>query len=259
MTRKMLVVDDEETIRWALRELFMQDGWEVHCAEDGREATELIGRHIYRFIITDLKMPGCSGVEVIRKARRRCADTGVLVLTGYASLETAIEAVRLRAWDYVTKPCQVDYLKERVDAHLEATTEESSKASEPDEPDESTLRAFVAGGGTQLFELDLEQSKQSHRLLKEIKRVCSDLGIEEERTARLVQGMVEAFAGLGSGETKLRGRVGLVEGHFFVGISTPSNGCEAMCPLDCVAETLGVYARFVQWNGRDSIVLSERV
>ena len=115
MMRRMLIVDDEETIRWALAELFMQDGWAVQCAADGEEAVRRVEEDPFEFMITDLKMPGLPGVEVVRRARRANPAMGVMVLTGYASLETAVEAVRLGAWDYVTKPCDVRYLRSRVE------------------------------------------------------------------------------------------------------------------------------------------------
>ena len=116
--RRMLIVDDEDTIRWALRELFAQDGWDVHAAADGEEALRKILECTYDFMITDLKMPGRHGVEVIGEARRLNPRMGVAVLTGYASVETAIDALRMRAWDYLTKPFDMRYLKQSIEGYF---------------------------------------------------------------------------------------------------------------------------------------------
>ncbi len=92
----------------------MQDGWEVHCAADGDEAVAMISRGTYDFMITDLEMPGMSGVDVIKEVRCRHPHMGVAILTGYASLEAAVDALRLRAWDYLTKPVNVKDLKQSI-------------------------------------------------------------------------------------------------------------------------------------------------
>jgi DNA-binding response OmpR family regulator len=185
---------------------------------------------------------------------------GVLVLTGYASLETAIEAVRLRAWDYVTKPCQVSYLKERVDAFLKAAPSAAPNPAGAAPPDESSLRAFLDGAGTELLAFDrIDPDAQSHRVLDELRRVCGDLGFEGERTAGLVQIALEAIAALCDGDVRPLGRAALLEGHLLVGFSAPRSGRTAADSLRAVAERLGLHARLLPCDGTDSIVLSERV
>ena len=97
MTRRMLIVDDEETIRWALRELFMQDGWAVDGAADGNEAVSKVEQTPYDFLITDLKMPGTDGVEVIRKARMANPATGVMILIQYSRFSHISSSVYSRS------------------------------------------------------------------------------------------------------------------------------------------------------------------
>jgi DNA-binding NtrC family response regulator len=178
MNRSMLIVDDEETIRWALRELFMSDGWEVHCAADGDEAESLVAERPYDFMITDLKMPGVSGVELIRRARAHNSEMGVMVLTGYASLETALEAIRLQAWDYVTKPCKVAYLKERIDEFFDERSSVSRGEGEGERLPEADARAFLEGSGMELLSFEaLEGDEDSRRALTALREMFAHAGI----------------------------------------------------------------------------------
>jgi DNA-binding response OmpR family regulator len=105
MTARVLVVDDEESIRFSLQRALERDGYEVLTAEDGREALRLVQHHVFDLILTDLKMEGVDGVEVMRQARAMAPDTVIIMLTGYATLESAIEALRHGAIDYLIKPC----------------------------------------------------------------------------------------------------------------------------------------------------------
>lgn len=257
MSRSMLVVDDEETIRWALRELFMQDGWQVHCAADGDEAGRLVGENAYDFMVTDLKMPGLSGVELIRKARDRNPGLGVMVLTGYASLETAVDALRLRAWDYVTKPCKVSYLKERVGAFIE-DVERAGARSQGQPLRDGDLRDFMGGAGTDLlsFEAVLPDGR-SQDALSELQRMFTHLGLAEERAADLVQLCVEAIALVADETGGASARASLLNGYVLVGIT----GRREVQPdrLTRIGARLGVDARLVRSDGTRGIVVSERI
>ncbi len=252
MNRSMLVVDDEETIRWALRELFMQDGWRVHCAADGDEAGRLVEQNVYDFMITDLKMPGLSGVELIKRARDRNAGLGVMVLTGYATLETAIDALRLHAWDYVTKPCKVSYLKERVGAFVE-DVERVSARSRGQSLRDRDLRDFMGGAGTHLlsFEVVLPDA------LAELQRMFTHLGLAAERAADLVQLCVEAIALVADETGGASARASLLNGYVLVGISGPREVQPDR--LTRISARLGVDARLVHGDGTGGIVVSERI
>jgi len=163
MTRRMLIVDDEETIRWALSELFMQDGWVVRSAADGSEAAHRVQEDPFEFMITDLKMPGLPGVEVVRRARCANPAMGVMVLTGYASLETAVEAVRLGAWDYVTKPCDARYLRSRVEQFTRERGGEQLRLASRAALSAQDVEGFRNGGGTELLSLRTLEGQYRHQ------------------------------------------------------------------------------------------------
>lgn len=119
----VLVVDDEPEIRELLVEYFRDHGFETATAGDGRAAIAAIERDParYRLIITDLQMPGADGLAVLRAARTANPSCYVVIITGYASLDSAIQAVRLGAYDYLTKPFsmgQIDVVVQRVSDRL---------------------------------------------------------------------------------------------------------------------------------------------
>ena len=111
---KILVVDDERSMRELLGIVLRREGYEVVIAENGRSALEVIEREPIDLLISDIKMPDMSGVDVLRAAKQ--ADPGVLAImvTAFASTETAVEAMRLGACDYLSKPFDVDLLKMKV-------------------------------------------------------------------------------------------------------------------------------------------------
>jgi DNA-binding NtrC family response regulator len=118
-TLEALIIDDDVEIRELLAEHVRSKGLKVGVATDGRAAIEAIKRSPAQFglILCDLHLPGASGLEVLEAARAANASCSVVIITGYASLDSAIQAVRLGAYDYVTKPFslgQVDVILRRV-------------------------------------------------------------------------------------------------------------------------------------------------
>ena len=105
---RILVVDDEESIRDLLRLVLTGEGYSVVTANDGEEAIEHLEAQRFDLVITDLVMPTVNGVEVLRAAKRIDPNYPVIVITGYPSVETVTELVRLGAGDYLTKPFNVD-------------------------------------------------------------------------------------------------------------------------------------------------------
>ena len=96
-----------------------KDGHRITVAESGGRATELIDRHSFDLVISDIKMPDMSGVEVLRYVKEADPSIPVIMVTAYASAETAVEALRLGAYDYLTKPFKVDELKANIRNALE--------------------------------------------------------------------------------------------------------------------------------------------
>lgn len=101
----VLVADDEEVIRELLSRRLRAEGWEILTAEDGTEAVAFLEREPFiNLVITDVRMPGLDGVEVLKRVKAKSPDTEVVMMTAYASTESAIEAVRRGAFDYLQKP-----------------------------------------------------------------------------------------------------------------------------------------------------------
>ncbi len=109
---RILCVDDEAVILDSFRKILVLDGYCVDTVETGREALGLIQNHSYDFLFTDLKMPEMDGVEVTKSVKHLRPDIDVIIITGYASVETAVECMKFGAMDYVQKPFTEDELLE---------------------------------------------------------------------------------------------------------------------------------------------------
>lgn len=106
----VLVVDDDETFRTRLVRAFQARDFEAQGAATGESAVELAKKESPEYAVVDLRMPGISGLDVVRELKAIDASTNIVVLTGYGSIATALEAVRLGATHYLTKPADVDDL-----------------------------------------------------------------------------------------------------------------------------------------------------
>jgi DNA-binding NtrC family response regulator len=110
-TFRILIVDDNRELREILGEYLEGEGDFIDGAGDGREALEKYGANPYDLIITDLNMPEVTGIELIREVAKYESTTEFIIVTGYASLDTAIEAVKIGAFDYIVKPFRMEELK----------------------------------------------------------------------------------------------------------------------------------------------------
>lgn len=109
---KILCVDDEAIILDSFRKILVLDGYSVDTVENGREALHLLKTHHYDFLFTDLKMPIMDGVEVTKATKELRPDIDVVIITGFASVETAVETMKYGAIDYIQKPFTEDELLE---------------------------------------------------------------------------------------------------------------------------------------------------
>lgn len=120
MTKKrILVVDDDESLRWVTQAQLQQSGYEVTAAASGNEGLASIQQTPPDLVITDLKMPGMSGLELLRKIRADCPEILVIMVTAFGTVETAVEAMKAGAYDYITKPVNIDELRLIVSRGLE--------------------------------------------------------------------------------------------------------------------------------------------
>lgn len=118
-TAQVLVVDDEGAIRYSVSKTLQRVGYNVNEAESGEQALDLMKKQHYDVVLTDIRMPGLTGVELLKRIKDLSPDAIVILMTGYASLGTAVEALRLGAHDYLIKPSSSQDIRQSVAKGLE--------------------------------------------------------------------------------------------------------------------------------------------
>lgn len=113
--RRILVVDDELQILTFLEDLFRTEGWEVQTADSGSAGIDRLEQNRFDIVLTDLKMPGTDGIEVLRTAKKLQSDAEVIMMTGYGTVDSAIEAMRAGAFHYLAKPFKAEEVLHLVD------------------------------------------------------------------------------------------------------------------------------------------------
>jgi two-component system, NtrC family, response regulator PilR len=116
---RILIVDDEPSMREMLRIVLRRDGYDVTVAANGKQALDVLHRERVDLLLSDIRMPDLSGVDVLRAAREANRDLVAFMMTAFASTDTAVEAMRLGAVDYFTKPFSMDEMRLKVRQHLE--------------------------------------------------------------------------------------------------------------------------------------------
>lgn len=111
MKSRILVVDDEESIREFLEIMLKKEGYEVTTAEDGAKAKEILTKKSFDMIISDMQMPNVTGIELLRHVRESYPDLVFMIITAFGTTETAVEAMKLGAYDYLTKPFKIDEVR----------------------------------------------------------------------------------------------------------------------------------------------------
>ncbi|MCA1759115.1 MAG: sigma-54 dependent transcriptional regulator, partial [Bacteroidales bacterium] len=110
----LLIVDDEESVRDSLYNWFIEDGFKVECAENAKEALAMLEAGHFDIILADIKMPGMDGMEMHRRIRALNPEAIVIIMTAFASVETAVQALKDGAFDYITKPFDPDDLSHLI-------------------------------------------------------------------------------------------------------------------------------------------------
>jgi len=119
--RRVLVVDDDESLRRVTQVQLEQAGYQVTAAPDGSAAMEMLLKSAQDLVLTDLKMPGISGLDLLRKIRAEYPDTLVVMITAFGTVDTAVEAMKAGAYDYITKPvrsAELELILQRAFQHL---------------------------------------------------------------------------------------------------------------------------------------------
>jgi DNA-binding NtrC family response regulator len=110
----ILIVDDEESVRDSLSNWFIEDGYTVECAENAKKALHLLEDKEFDIILADIKMPGMDGMEMHRRIKALNRDSIVIIMTAFASVDTAVQALKDGAFDYITKPFDPDDLSHLI-------------------------------------------------------------------------------------------------------------------------------------------------
>jgi DNA-binding NtrC family response regulator len=113
---RILIVDDEERFRNTMSKLLTVEGYEVSIAGTGQEALEMLRQNLHDLVILDVRMPEMNGVQVLSEIKKIDVSLEVIIMTGYASVDTAKEIMKLGAYDYLLKPYAIAELLEKIDA-----------------------------------------------------------------------------------------------------------------------------------------------
>ncbi|MBN1622453.1 MAG: response regulator [Endomicrobiales bacterium] len=116
---KILIIDDDKNIRNASAEFLRSEGFEVSTADCGEKGIEILESSAFEIIISDLKMPGIDGIEVLKHVKKNYPKTDIIIVTAHGTIENAVEAMRLGAYDYITKNFDLSELKLLLDRCLE--------------------------------------------------------------------------------------------------------------------------------------------
>src|SRR3989338_10248786 len=108
---KILIVDDEPLIRESLYEILRIEGYRVQMASSGEDALRVLNKSDFDIVVTDFKLPKMNGIELLENIKKEKSKTEVILITGYGSIETAVEAMKKGAFDYITKPINDSEIK----------------------------------------------------------------------------------------------------------------------------------------------------
>ncbi len=160
---KILIVDDEMIVRNFLAETLRRKNLEVFTAENGQKALSLLKELVFDMVITDMKMPDMSGMDVLRKVKEVSPNTIVVVITAFGSIENAVEAMRLGAFHYLIKPFSPD----TIEAIIEKAREHLSLVEE-----NQYLRHQVSTGGSRSIPKIICESPAMKKILGDVQRIA---------------------------------------------------------------------------------------
>jgi two-component system response regulator HydG len=134
---RILVVDDQSSVRELLKAVLEEDGHEVETAPDGETAIAMLRSSFHDLVVMDIRMPGIDGVQALEQMKSASRETAVIMMTAYASVETAVQTMKLGAIDYVTKPIDIEEVR-RVISRFIASAATPAGEMEPEEPTSSS-------------------------------------------------------------------------------------------------------------------------
>ncbi len=157
----ILIVDDEDSVRESLYSWFVEDGYKVECAQDAKTALNLLETAMFDIILTDIKMPGMDGLEMMRRIKSSNADAIIIVMTAFATVDTAVQALKDGAFDYITKPFDPDDL-----SHLVRNASKQIALSKENEALKERMETLVNVGDI------IGESAAIKKVLNQVKKVA---------------------------------------------------------------------------------------
>jgi response regulator RpfG family c-di-GMP phosphodiesterase len=170
---RILLVDDEDILAQGLADFLHEQGTIVDTANDGQAAIKLLQEHIYDLLVTDIRMPGMSGMALLRYVQENHPDVAVILMTGYASTESAVEALRLGVYDYIEKPFEMlELLQAIVNAvELAALKRQNVKLIEEQRAHQRSLERVIASYDEDMAALKtraLQHEKRHRDVIEEL-------------------------------------------------------------------------------------------
>lgn len=130
---KLLLVDDEERFRDTLAKRLKETGYEVEGAGSGMDALELLAKGKFDIVVMDIQMPGMSGIEALSEIRAKHIGVEVIMLTGHGDVSSAVEGMRLGAYDYLMKPYEYEYLVVKIQEAFKVKKERDERLRKAEE------------------------------------------------------------------------------------------------------------------------------
>ncbi len=147
---KILIVDDELSVRRSLKHWFLEDGFDVETAEDGQDALEKMHSGPYDIILVDIKMPGMDGITLQKRLKEIDENVIVIIITAYASVDTAVDALKHGAFDYVTKPIDPDDLSHLIRNALKQKELSEENVRLKEKISEMSMKDQIIGKSTEM-------------------------------------------------------------------------------------------------------------
>ena len=180
----LLVVDDELSMRELLEYMLTKEGYAVTCAETGRDAIGLLEKNKYDLLLCDIRLGDISGLDVLRASKNSSQDTVVILISAYATTETAVEAMNEGAYDYVPKPFDKDELMQTIAKALELKTIEHEKKILDDEVKKNVHFGLIVGNSPamrHIYQLIRQVAKTTTNVL-----ITGESGTGKELIARAI-------------------------------------------------------------------------